>query len=172
MTPVPPGPGRAPVARAPPSSPGNDGLWVLAAVRGPSSAPVQLLLALRPAPAALPRGGLSRPYPGGRGTGAQPKHTSSSWALGPSKGPASPRADLRGFLFPSSASVPFISGDGPRERKVTPRGLGSTWNHPLLFPRGRPFPPPTKIPSRWFGSRGIVGGGRRTSLRPEPLIAY
>lgn len=92
--------------------------------------------------------------------------------LGPraSKGPASPRADLGGFLFPSSASVPFISGDGPQERKVTPRGPGTTWNRPLLLPRGRLLPLPTKIPSRWFGSRGVVGGGRRMSLRPKPLI--
>lgn len=37
-------------------------------------------------------------------------------------GAALPGADLRGFLFPSSALVPFISGDGPQERKVTPRG--------------------------------------------------
>lgn len=67
-------------------------------------------------------------------------------------GAALPGADLRGFLFPSSALVPFISGDGPQERKVTPRA-SEAWNHPLLLPRGRPLPPPTKIPSRWFRLR-------------------
>lgn len=52
---------------------------------------------------------------------------------------------------------------------MTPPGPGSTRNR-LLLPRGLPLPPPTKIPSRWFGSRGEGGGGQRTSLRPETLL--
>lgn len=123
------------------------------------------------APRAAPGVGcLPGAYPGHAGVQRHPGRTWCSWALEASEGPASPRADLGGFLFPSSALVPFISGDGPQERKVTPRGPGSTWNRPLLLPRGRPLPPPTKIPSRWFGSRGVIGGGRRMSLRPKPLI--
>lgn len=103
------------------------------------------------------------------GAGSAAVGASCSRALEHSERPASPRADLGGFLFPSSASVPFISGDGPQERKVTPPGPGSTRNR-LLLPRGLPLPPPTKIPSRWFGSRGEGGGGRGTFLRPETLL--
>lgn len=140
--------------------------------------PLWLLLLQRPQPAAPPRGRLSRAYPRRAAiAAAQPPCVLRCRALGPSEGPVSPRADLGRFLFPSSASVPFISGDGPQERKVTPRGPGSAWNCPLLLPRGRSLPPPTKIPSRWFrlpGGElrwcGIGAGGRRTSLRPEPLL--
>lgn len=127
----------------------------------PGGAWVLLLPALRPPQAVPPRGRLSRAYPGhAAGAGTQPGCASRSRAGGPSEGPVSPRVDLGGFLFPSSASVPFISGDGPQERKVTPLEPVQPGIAPSSFPGAVPSHPPTTIPSRWFRLSGVGCGGR------------
>lgn len=167
--------GRASVVAAPRSNRANNGLWIAPESGRLGTAPKPLLPAQSFKQATRPHGRSSCNCPGhAGGTGAQPGCASRSWAGGRSERPASPRADLGGFLFLSSASVPFISGDGQQERKVTPQGQGSAWNRPLLLPWSRPLSPPTKIPSRWFSSQeagvGCWRGGRRTSLRLEPLF--
>lgn len=78
-----------------------------------------------------------------------------------------PGADLRGFLFPSSASVPFISGDGPQERKVTPRGPVRPRITPSTFPGAvSSHPPPRSLPDG-SGSVGCCGGGESPRSRTE-----
>lgn len=104
--------GRASVAPAPRSSRER---WVNVWVVG--SHALRCRRALRPP---FPR------LPGPQaGVQEQSRCASSFWARGPWEGLASPCTDLGGFLFPSLPSVPFISGDGPQERKVTPQGLDS-----------------------------------------------
>lgn len=107
-----------------------------------------------------------------RGAGEQPGRLCDPRPPEPSERPASPGADLRGFLFPFSATVPFISGDGPQERKVTPRGLVGPGTAPSSFPGAfSSYPPPRSLPdvqAQW--GVGVENDPEAGAPSPRPNI--